>query len=189
MMRMLALSCVFALPGCAAIAPAPQVAAVVPADPVERVASWLAEADSPDTAPPRRAQLVTALDRSGLQTSKDSDEDPVAQWRAEAAALGGAPIPERGRALGPAYRSGWLEPGAIRTLDQLYLAGQTARISLSSSGRQAIALTISDPASKIICRQDGPAGRCQWVAIFTQRYRIELSNPGKARLRYFLVSN
>jgi hypothetical protein len=189
MTRNIALLSLLTLAGCATVKPVPQMAAVIPSDPVERAAFWLAEADSPDTPPLRRAQLVAALDRTGLHASKDSDDDPVGQWRAEAAAAGQAAIPERGRALGPAYRSGWLEPGAVKSLDQLYLAGQTARIALSSPGKQAIALTISDPASKVICRHDGPGGRCQWVALFTQRYRIELGNPGKARLRYFLVTN
>lgn len=164
--------------------------APVPDDAVGRAAALLAEADTPATSATRRATLVAALDRLGSAAQPDSEDDPLARWRIEGEAAGQAAVPDRGRALGPAYRSGWLEPGANKVLDQLFLAGQTARIALTSPDRQPIALTISDPASKVICRQDGPPpGRCQWVSVFTQRYRIELANRGQVRLRYFLVTN
>lgn len=180
-----------AVGGCAApvVAP-PTAAAPAPTDPVSRAAEWLAQADSQVVSSAKRAELVAALDRLGMTHADDSDDDPMARWRAEAAAGGHATLPFRGRALGPAYRSGWLEPGANKALDQLFLAGETARISLTNADRLPMALTIIDPNSKVICQENGPPpGRCQWVALFTQRYRIELSNRGQTRLRYFLVTN
>lgn len=180
-----------ALGGCAAQQRTfPATAAQPSLDPMTRVAEMLADADNPTMDAAMRAERVAALDRMGLRRAEDSEDDPVSVWRAQALANGYSPLPFRGRALGPAYRSGWIEPGANKALDQLFLAGETAQISLSNSARAPMALTISDPQAKIICQQDGlPPGRCQWVSLFTQRYRIELHNRGQKRLRYFLVTN
>jgi hypothetical protein len=184
-----AMALALALGACAAQPNAPQPAAtpVLPQDPVERAAALLVLAE---VHPEARAEHLLALERLGLTLLPDSAEDPVREWRAAAEAGGQVFAPYRGRALGPAYRSGWLEPGARLATEQMFLAGQTARIALNSPSRQPIALTITDPASNLICQRDGtPKGHCQWLSLFTQRYRIEISNPGAVRLRYFLVTN
>lgn len=171
-------------------APAPIASAPLPVDPVARAAQWLAMAADPAATPATRLEALRGLDRMAVRTLPDSEDNPVEQWRAEAISGGATFLPERGRVLGPAYRSGWIEPGQRKTLEQLFMAGKTAHIVLSSPARTPMALTISDPGGKTICQESGPPpGECKWLALFTQRYRIELSNPSAARQRYFLVTN
>lgn len=182
------------LAGCS-MAPAPIASAPLPVDPlavdpVARAAQWLAMADDPAATPATRLEALRGLDRMAVRTLPDSEDNPVERWRAEAIGGGATFLPERGRVLGPAYRSGWIEPGQRKTLEQLFMAGKTAHIVLSSPARTPMALTISDPGGKTICQESGPPpGECKWLALFTQRYRIELSNPSPARQRYFLVTN
>lgn len=183
------LSVIFGLSACTASNITPPSAATPP-DAVTQAAALLAAVSNPALNTKMRAPLLAKLDQLNIQAMTDSEDDPLPRWREEAAAKGLTPPPVRGRALGPAYRSGWLEPGKTLSLEQLFLAGQTAQISLSSPQRGPLALMVSDRDEKAICRQDGPPpGRCQWMALFTQRYRISLSNPGTERRRYFLVTN
>jgi hypothetical protein len=159
-------------------------------DTVERAAMLLAEAAREDSDLADRTRAIQLLDRIGLRLGEDSETDPVAEWRKDAVVAGTEFIPRRGRTLGPAYRSGWLGPGEEKALTQLFLAGESARISLSSPDRSAISLKVVDPAKQIICEKNlAVSGRCEWMAVYTQRYQIIVSNPSTARIRYFLVTN
>lgn len=186
---LLNLTVLLGVSGCTALDARTPVAAAPP-DAVAQVAALLAAASDPALDAKARAPLLARLEQLDIQPVADIEDDPLPGWRDEAAAKGLAQPPVRGRALGPAYRSGWLDPGKTVSLEQLFLAGKTAQIILTSPDRAPLALLISDRDQKAICRQDGPPpGRCQWLAIYTQRYRISLGNPGTERRRYFLVTN
>lgn len=178
------------LSSCAVSQDVPIAAAPGAEDPVAQAATILAAAADPTLDAKARAPLLARLDQLSVQSALDNPDDPLPSWRSEAADAGLTLPPVRGRVLGPAYRSGWLEPGKTQSMEQLFLAGTKAQIILTSPDRGPLALQIRDRDQNTICQQSGPPpGRCQWVAIFTQRYQIELSNPGTVRRRYFLVTN
>ena len=95
--------------------------------------------------------------------------------------------PLRGRILGPAYRSGRLQAGATMTLEQTFLAGQTATIALATRGNRSIAIRVMDARDKSVCSEVTEKGRCRWLPLFTQRHRIELTNPGRQEVAYVLA--
>ena len=96
----------------------------------------------------------------------------------------------RGRGLGSAYQSGWLEPNGSKRIEQIFLAGEAARVSLSSLTKAPLDINVNGPDAKNVCRQSaGINGRREWMAIYSQRFSIEIRNPASKRVRYFLVTN
>lgn len=175
----------------ASAAAAPPIAA--DANPVERVAAAMAQADEAangttvDTA--RLSQALAQLDAFGAKPASDNaGEDPAPAWSARLAAAGGSPPPLRGRALGPAYRNGVVKPGEAVVIEQIFLGGKSARVAVSAAGGQALALRVTDPAPRTMCQPAASArGTCTWLPLFTQRYAIALTNEGKVAVRYYLV--
>lgn len=114
--------------------------------------------------------------------------DPVAQWRAETTANGApalTPPVYRGSPLGPGYRAGRIKGGASDRFEQVFLSGKKASIALSSAGSATLSLNVIDRDHHPVCR--GRAEECQWVPLFTQRYSIEIHNPGQQPAEYFIV--
>ena len=126
---------------------------------------------------------VTALERIGAQAQEGAD-DPLPSWRAQA---GTAPSDAtfRGRVLGPAYRRGWLEPGAELAVEQLFLAGQAATVAVAAVPSQPLRLSVQGAQAASPCV--GSGRDCRWTPIFTERYTIRVRNAGSARARYYLV--
>ena len=128
-------------------------------------------------------KAVVKLERIGAR-AQDGQEDVVADWRDLAGAAATGPA-YRGRVLGPAYRRGWLEPGAELKVEQLFLGGQAANVAVAATPDQPLHLTVQGADAAARC---GASARdCRWVPIFTERYTIRVRNGGSARARYYLV--
>lgn len=167
-----------------------EIVSAVP-DQTERAARLLADAAAASESDPTRlAALLGVIEGQGIHSAEGNADDLLPAWRAQAAAQTGVPVPLRGRALGPAYQSGWLEPNSSKRIEQIFLAGEAAKIALSSPTKTPLDIDVSGPDAKNVCRQNAQInGRCEWMAIYTQRFSIEIRNPGSKRVRYFLVTN
>lgn len=184
--RSLALALLASLGGCAQGAP-PASSAAAPFDLPSTVADAFARAHLAE-ARGDRAALAAALgviDRSGAKPAADwSGEDPVQRWRALAPDT--AP-PLRGSPLGPGYRCGALPAGRSDSFEQVFLSGQRAKIALSSPGNAPLTLRVVDANQRAVCATGNAQRACNWIPVFTQRYRIEVTNRGANRADYFLV--
>jgi hypothetical protein len=154
-------------------------------DPLADSALLLAAAEAaPDAA--ARAPLVARLDAAGVRAAEGTEDDPLAAWRAEAAAAG-API-YRGRALGPAYRRARLAPGATLRLEQIFLAGERAEIAAAAGGAADLVLSVRDRRNEAVCSAEfRPAATCRWLPLFTERFAIELENRSGAPANVYIV--
>lgn len=190
-----------ALGGCAQAQTAPEPAAAAapvdaaPLDPAERAAQLLVEADEAslggdiDTL----ARRVARIERMGLQAAEGASADEAAMidgWHDQVTAAGAGRPPMRGRVKGPAYRTGWLEPGQSVTVEQLFLAGEGASIGLSVRGAPHLDVSVQEPDGASVCQKKAArTGSCQWLPLYTRHYRIRLSNSHDAKARYWLVTN
>lgn len=131
------------------------------------------------------ADLVAALNATGLTPHKPAGVDALATWQTAA----GAPVaPFRGRLLGPAYVRGELAPGQIWSSAQTFKSGEATTLSVSHRGSGPVRMTVSDAKARSVCvpaSAQEPA--CRFTPMFTQRYDIELKNEGDTRAVYFLV--
>jgi hypothetical protein len=157
-----------------------------PASRAALVADLLARADGAADAPTRanRAALardLDALDRLGARAA-DGGDDPTPAWRDRSGARAAG---YRGRILGPAFRRGWIDPGAEVRVEQLFLSGQTATVAVAATPDQPLRLGVSGRDLAQLC----PAGgrNCRWLPLFTQRYTISITNAGQKRARFYLV--
>jgi hypothetical protein len=173
----------------AAEAPVPTLSATefMGADEVETAAKLLALADNEgEGVSHRRAAAVQALDRLGVEVLEGTDEDPLAQWRAEVPDDPAKPL--RGRLLGPAYKSGTLSPGEALSTQQLFDGGKQARVTLSGAQSAPLAVTVEDNSDRTICRTEpGNPRSCRWTPPFSSRYEIIVRNDGDKPTRYYLV--
>lgn len=187
MQRMGPLFAVMLLAGCAT-APLARAPVALPAptgDALGDVAALLAAADG-ITDPQTRAPLIERLDALDVRLADGAPEDPLAGWRAEQQATGGTPW--RGRALGPAYRRARVGPGEKLRIEQVFLAGERARIAAQASGGSDVALAINNPRSEAVCQQQlAPRGNCNWLPIYTERFSIELENRGSLPASVYIV--
>jgi hypothetical protein len=152
----------------------------------EQVALALADADLAHAAA-ETGRLSDALERLGALGAKPLDgasPDPVPQWRLRAPSVR---PPDRGKPIGPGYRSGQLSPGASEHIERVFLSGERASIALSSPGGAWLKLEVQDRRAGQVCGRAGTPSHCQWVPTFTERYRIKVENSGSRPVRYFLV--
>ena len=159
-------------------------AAREPDSDAERLAAALVDADAA-FARGDKARLTEALRRFDALGGKPLDEasPELARWRAAAA----QEPPLRGPALGPGYRSGQLPAGRSEQLEQVFLSGKRASVALSAPSGARLKLEVEDRSEEAVCGKEGNPNHCQWVPLFTDRYRIRIINPGATSVRYFLV--
>lgn len=150
----------------------------------ERLAVALVDADDA-FARGDKARLADALRRFDSLGGKPlgASDPELERWRR---AANQAP-PMRGRSLGPGYRSGQLSPGRSEQLEQVFLSGKRASVALSAPSGARLKLEVQDRRDEAVCGKEGNPNHCQWVPLFTDRYRITIVNPGQTAVRYFLV--
>lgn len=143
-----------------------------------------ADAQAPRPSRKRLAAKLRLLDRMGAHAEHDTDstDDPIQAWRDAA----GLREPDyRGRVLGPAYRRGWIGPGKTASIAQQFLGGRKTTVAIAAASNQVLDLRIDDPTAGAVCRAEGRS--CSWMPLYTQRYMINVRNPGREAVRFFLV--
>ncbi|MCZ8137460.1 MAG: hypothetical protein O9266_14300 [Porphyrobacter sp.] len=190
MKRLASLSALALLAGCAApgaVEPAAPVQTMAPTDRAERVAEALVMAERAERAqdPAALAQAAARLDRLGAKPETAADEAVMGRWLAS---LPADAQPMRGRALGPAYRSAALDPGATTQLNQTFLGGRSAQIVLRVSRGPTPKLVVRDQSARQVCKPvaDDPV-KCRWVPLYTQRHSIEIVNTGPQMSEFYIV--
>jgi len=155
-----------------------------PATEAERLAVTLTEADDAFARGDRQA-LTGALQRIDALGGHPLDQHAaqLQQWRQ--AAVPGPPM--RGRPLGPGYRAGQLAPGGSEQIEQTFLSGERASIALSSPSKVQLTLHVANGREQSVCGRQGNPSQCNWVPIFTERYRITVTNQTTRPAHYFLV--
>ena len=166
---------------------------VVEQTPVDAVALALAKGSAAEAVADgkRMIEAADALDAMGARPEAGTIALSV-QWRAAAKRLGvmAQATPYRGRALGPAYRSGVLKAGANLTTEQVFLAGRKATVALVPREPASLDLKIIGDGPVDLCsRVANPQATCDWMPVFTQRVRIRVENRSPRQASYFLVSN
>lgn len=127
-------------------------------------------------------------------TKQQGGEDLAANWQAEATRLGAKPVasvPYRGRVLGSAFSQGEIEGGSSYATQQMFLAGEPARISVVPRHGAILKLMVVDNGGKTLCdtQVDQPKATCDWLPVFTGRYRIVVQNSGDNKAGFYLVVN
>jgi hypothetical protein len=155
-------------------------------DTASRVADALLAAEeaalSQDEPALRRAML--SLERLGAAPQTPTDIGRLEGWFAQTS---GPMPPMRGRALGPAYRSGSLRPGAITRIEQTFLGGKSASIVVRVSDGPPLELRVIDQAQREVCEHSASVIQCRWMPLYTQRHRIEIINNRSQVSNYYIV--
>ncbi len=136
-------------------------------------------------------KAARTLDALGAHPADDHDPDLARLWAAAAYRGKAAPPPFRGRILGPGYVAGAVAAGGRVATEQLFLGGQSAHVAVSTATSAKLSLTIRNGSGDTVCAIPNNSANtaCHWVAIFSERYRIEVSNPSAQSAKYFLVTN
>lgn len=92
----------------------------------------------------------------------------------------------RDRALGPGYRTVAVMAGGTAHFEQTFLAGQRAQVAIVALDRARFTLAVRDEEGAVSCVAP-PSGRCSWMPLWTTRYGIDVSNPGRMPGRYYMV--
>lgn len=151
-----------------------------------QIAQALAEAENAD----RRGDVET-LTRSVVMI-RNLDAQPLDEAGKAQLAFWEAKLPEglpplRGRTLGAGYRSGVLAAGVDTKIEQTFLSGQKAAIAVSAVDGSKIGLHITNGEAQSVCNELAARPSCKWIPIFTQRHVIILSNPGRKKVKFYLV--
>ena len=150
-------------------------------------AALLAAAEAARGAAERKSYLQR-LDVFQVAAAEGQDDDPLAQWRADAVAAGVERPVYRGRALGPAYRRARIAPGEAIRIEQIFYAGERAEIAAQSHGGQPVALAIRNPRTEPVCSAElAPRASCRWLPLFTERFSIELVNRSRDQASVYIV--
>ena len=134
---------------------------------------------------------VLALERFGARFGDDTP-DLSRRWRDLARARGAdLPPPFRGRALGPAYSRGAIDPRGVFVTEQVFLAGQPAEVAVVPQAERQLRIVVTDQDNKILCERVAAAPRamCRWLPLFTRRVTIRVQNPRAYAVNYYLVTN
>ena len=99
--------------------------------------------------------------------------------------LAASPKLPEGRLGGDGWQQGWIEAGGELKLEQQFLAGQPAAVTVLAAPFAPLAVTVGETGEAPICR--GASRACRWQPAFTGRYAIVLHNGGGARVRYVLM--
>lgn len=130
------------------------------------------------------ALALSQLDAVGLHPVGDEARDVLARWRAAAADRTHV---TRGRVLGPGFMVGELGPREERVLQQTFLSGRRAAISLSSLETRSLEVTVRNRRDESLCREIAAHVTCHWIPLYTHRHTITLRNPNAKKTRYQLV--
>jgi hypothetical protein len=138
------------------------------------------------------ARASAVLTITGARPTNPAQEDLALRWASRAQALGAeAPTPYRGRGLGPAYKLGHLPPGGELALEQIFIGGRKAEVSLMPVVPATLILEIREEKDRVVCRrsaQDPPA-KCSWIPVYTGRHALSIRNTGAQPADYFIVTN
>ncbi|WP_145960871.1 hypothetical protein [Sphingosinithalassobacter portus] len=161
--------------------------------PVAEVADAIArgEAAEQSRSPEGFAAAALALERLGARAEADGP-DLATRWRAAALAAGATlPPPFRGRALGPAYSRGAIDPRGVFVTEQVFLAGQPAEVAIVPQAERQLRIVVTDQDDNILCERVAAAPRamCRWLPLFTRRVTIRVHNPRTYAVNYYLVTN
>ncbi|NCP15040.1 MAG: hypothetical protein GW858_12900 [Sphingomonadales bacterium] len=182
----LAVGCAAPGAGDAGQAPAAPVPGAALPSRAERLADALLMADRAERAQDATALALAAqrLEQLGPKPQTEQDDAAMQRWMAR---LPGDARPMRGRALGPAYRSAALNPGATTQLNQTFLGGRSAQIVLKVSRGPAPQLVVRDQSDRQVCKTSDDPIKCLWVPLYTQRHSIEIVNIGPAISEFYIV--
>lgn len=129
-----------------------------------------------------------AIRRDAGRTLAETGAHAVDGTRNLAVAWGATAAPTfRDRALGPGYRIVAVGAGGNAHFEQVFLAGQRARIAVVAHGTAPPRLAVTDDDGLPQCGANDAAGRCDWVPLWTTRYRIDLKNAGVTTASYTVV--
>jgi hypothetical protein len=133
---------------------------------------------------------AAALVSAGARPVEGS-ENLARRWQSAATRLDPAHdsiIPEyRDRALGPAYRTVTLPGGGKAVFEQVFLAGQRARVSVVSVSSNDFELTVNDDDNRRVCSKSATGDICEWVPLWTTRFSVRIVNSTKNNGIYYLV--
>ena len=136
------------------------------------------------------AQILQSL---GARPDVEQDDDLSSRWASQAKSID--PVTElpvyRGRALGPSYKKGMVSALSTVSTDQIFLAGRKASVALVPVSSKPMSIRISDGQGKNICNRSTSAepANCEWLPLFTERYRINIQTSASQPVTYYLVSN
>lgn len=194
-MKSLSMIAAILLASCATEQP-PVLDAAGPADPHERTVLALAEGvralGRSDAGALDAAQR--ALVTSGARP-ETGEPDLAFAWHSKAERIAGkpfpAPPPVRGRVLGSAYKSATVASGGGLTLEQIFMAGQKARVSVVPAAKADVTLRVSEGSDAPICAKaaNGAPASCAWLPTWTARYRIEILNRSARPTPVYIVIN
>ncbi len=133
---------------------------------------------------------AAALVSAGARPVEGS-ENLARHWQSVATRLdpahGGATPEYRDRALGPAYRTVTLPGGGKAVFEQVFLAGQRARVSVISVSSSDFQLTVNDDDNRPVCRNSAVEDNCEWVPLWTTRFSVKITNSSNDSGVYYLV--
>lgn len=133
---------------------------------------------------------ASLLDGAGARPA-DGEDDLAALWREQAAALGEAVPPVRGRIAGPAYRNGVIGAGEAALLRDSFHSGRAARVSVQTRGTGTLRLSIRRADGEAVCETLAGAApvTCQWVPVWSEPFHIEITNLTAGTVAYYLITN
>lgn len=133
------------------------------------------------------------LESLGARPDADQQEDLSRRWGEQASLIDpSTPLPAyRGRALGPSYKKGMVSSLSTVSTEQIFLAGKKASVALVPVSFKPISISISDGQGKNICSRitESKPANCEWLPLFTERYRINIHTSASQPVIYYLVSN
>lgn len=133
------------------------------------------------------------LESLGARPAGEEGDDLSRRWGEQAKLVDpSTSLPVyRGRALGPSYKKGTVSAVATVSTDQIFLAGQKASVALVPVSSRPMSIRIYDGQGKNICSQSTSSrpANCQWLPLFTERYRIDILTSESRPVTYYLVSN
>ena len=136
------------------------------------------------------AQVLQSL---GAKPDMDQEDDLSSRWASQAKSIEPATEPSvyRGRALGPSYKKGMVSALSTVNIEQIFLAGKKASVALVPVSSKPMSIRISDGQGKNICNRSTSSkpANCEWLPLFTERYRINIHTSASQPVTYYLVSN
>jgi|GEM_PF-431554 len=133
------------------------------------------------------------LESLGARPDGDQESNLSKSWSEQASLIDPSTTPPvyRGRALGPSYKKGIVSAGSRVSIDQIFLAGRKASVALVPASPKPMSIEISDGQGKNICarRTSSKPANCEWLPLFTERYKINIRTSESRPVTYYLVSN